>query len=112
MMLQALTVLGEQMEWGDNPDLVEEFDPIQGREHIDLMVVLVGDNIDLECQVAFTSQPIREIRWKIDGKLETKSNDTIVETKNGEVFIEEHLKIAYIMVMDMDGSTGVIWGEC
>ena len=104
VMLQTLSVLGEQMEWGDNPDLVEESDPIQGREHIKLMVLLVGESIDLECQVAFTSKPVSEIRWKIDGKRENKKDDPIVETKNGEVFVENHLKIGNI-TEDMDSST-------
>ena len=89
-----LHVSCEQMDWGDNPDLVEESDTIQGRDHIKQMVVLVGDSIDLECQVAFTSNPFSKIRWKIDGKPETKMKNTSSVTKNGEVFVEEHLVIA------------------
>ena len=92
--LVLLCVSCEQMDWGDNPNLVEESDTIQGREHIKQMVVLLGDSIDLECQVAFTSKPASKIRWKIDGKPETKVKNTSNITKNGEVFMEEHLVIA------------------
>ena len=92
--LVLLCVSCEQMDWGDNPNLVEESDIIQGREHIKQMVVLLGDSIDLECQVAFTSNPASKIQWKIDGKPETKVKNTSNITKNGEVFMEEHLVIA------------------
>ena len=107
MKLLALSsVLCEQMDWGENPDLVEESNPIQGREHIKRMVLLVGDNIDLECQVDFTTQNVSEIIWKIDRKLVNNNAITypIVEKKNGEVFIEEHWKMNNISE-DMDGST-------
>ena len=63
------SVWSEQMDWGDNPYLVDESVTIQGREHIKLAVVMVGGSIDLECQVTFTSEPVGKIRWKIDGKL-------------------------------------------
>ena len=93
LSLVLLRVSCEQMNWADNPDLVEESDTIQGREHIKQMVVLVRDSIDLECQVAFTSNPASKIRQKIDGKPETKVNNTSIVSKNGEVFVEDHLVI-------------------
>ena len=83
MVIYLSAVLSEQMDWGDNQNLVEESDPIQGRENIKLMVAMVGDNIDLECQVAFTSMPVSDIRWKIDGKLQSSEDTPIVEIKNG-----------------------------
>ena len=104
MVNDVLPVLPEQMDWGDNQNLVEESDPIQGRENIKLMVSMVGDNIELECQVAFTSMPVSDIRWKIDGKLQNSEYVPIVETKNGEVFVEAHLNITNIEE-EMDGST-------
>ena len=104
MVFNLFPVLSEQMDWGDNQNLVEESDPIQGRENIKLMVAIVGDSIDLECQVAFTSMPVSDIRWKIDGKLQSSEDTPIVETKNGEVFVEAHLNITDIGE-EMDGST-------
>ena len=95
--------VGEQMDWGYNADLVEEADTIQGREHIKLVVLLEGDSIDLECQVAFTSNPVSEIRWTVDGKGVDNTNDATVVTRNGEVFVEEHLRID--VTAEMDGST-------
>eukprot|EP00092_Neocalanus_flemingeri_P002848 GFUD01003046.1.p1 GENE.GFUD01003046.1~~GFUD01003046.1.p1 ORF type:complete len:260 (+),score=58.89 GFUD01003046.1:85-864(+) len=94
-----------QMQWRDDPDLVE-FDTIQqGREHIKLMVAMVGETIDLRCQVLFASQPVKEIRWKVDGDPRGKSENLIVtKTMDGKLFIEDHLKINNITEA-MDGST-------
>eukprot|EP00092_Neocalanus_flemingeri_P084205 GFUD01105746.1.p1 GENE.GFUD01105746.1~~GFUD01105746.1.p1 ORF type:complete len:338 (-),score=66.52 GFUD01105746.1:128-1141(-) len=106
MLLSVTTVLSVpiQMDWGVNPDLVN-FHPIQqGTEHIKLMVVMVGDSIDLECQVAFATHPVSEIRWKINGDPEIKPEKPIMRTKTGDVFLEDHLKIDKI-TEEMDGST-------
>ena len=86
ILMTSTLVLCEQMDWGDNLYLVEESDTIQGREHIKQLVMLEGDTSNLECQVAFTSHPVSQFRWKIDGKPETKklTNSTVM-TKNGEV---------------------------
>lgn len=92
------------MDWGDNPNLVEESDTIQGREHIKLMVLMVGESIDLECQVAFTSEPVSPIRWKINGKKKEKDDDPIKFDYSGEVFVEDHLRLVNI-TEDMDSST-------
>ena len=105
LVLFLLTsVDGQQMDWGYNADLVEEADTIQGREHIKLVVLLEGDSIDLECQVAFTSNPVSEIRWTVDGKGVDNTNDATVVTRNGEVYVEEHLRIENISA-EKDGST-------
>ena len=98
------SVLSEQMDWGNNPYLVDESVTIQGREHIKQAVVMVGGSIDLECQVAFTSEPVSKIRWKIDGKLTDDAENQTEEIKNGEIFVEDHQKIVNITA-DMDGST-------
>jgi len=105
ILMASTLVFCEQMDWGDNLDLVVESDTIQGREHIKQLVILEGDTINLECQVAFTSQPVSQFRWKIDGKPETKKvmNCSVV-TKNVEVFVEEHLVIENI-TETMDSST-------
>ena len=105
ILMTSTLVLCEQMDWGDNLYLVEESDTIQGREHIKQLVMLEGDTSNLECQVAFTSHPVSQFRWKIDGKPESKkvTNSSVV-TKNGEVFVEEHLVIENITKF-MDSST-------
>ena len=46
----VLPVLPEQMDWGDNQN---HSYTTQGRENIKLMVAMVSDSINLECQVAF-----------------------------------------------------------
>jgi len=104
VILPVLSVFGERMDWGDNPNLVEESDTIQGREHIKLMVLMVGESIDLECQVAFTSEPVSPIRWKINGKKKEKDDDPIKFDYSGEVFVEDHLRLVNI-TEDMDSST-------
>eukprot|EP00092_Neocalanus_flemingeri_P004324 GFUD01004649.1.p1 GENE.GFUD01004649.1~~GFUD01004649.1.p1 ORF type:complete len:317 (+),score=49.52 GFUD01004649.1:130-951(+) len=96
MLLGLCSVLCEQMDWGDNPDLVDQSNPDQGREHVKLMVALVGDDIDLQCQVHLTSEPVSAISWEIDGHPENSQKEPVVTTKNGKVFIEENLKIPNI----------------
>jgi len=98
------SALSEQMDWGYNADLVEEADIIQGREHIKLLVLLERDSLDLECLVAFTSNPVSEIRWTVDGKGINNTDDATVVIRNGEVFVEEHLRIDNVTA-EMDGST-------
>eukprot|EP00092_Neocalanus_flemingeri_P000945 GFUD01001007.1.p1 GENE.GFUD01001007.1~~GFUD01001007.1.p1 ORF type:complete len:271 (+),score=49.65 GFUD01001007.1:585-1397(+) len=103
LMIQIMsTVFSVRLQWEDNPDLVEESVIIQGREHIWLMVAMVGDSIDLECNVLFTSKPLGEIRWKSNGALVNQSGDPIVKTKDGVVFLEENHKIDNI-TEKMDG---------
>ena len=50
----------------DNPYLVAESNTSQERKHIEQMVVMVGDRIDMKCQAAFTG--LSDFVWKIDGK--------------------------------------------
>eukprot|EP00092_Neocalanus_flemingeri_P002396 GFUD01002562.1.p1 GENE.GFUD01002562.1~~GFUD01002562.1.p1 ORF type:complete len:476 (+),score=94.20 GFUD01002562.1:97-1524(+) len=104
VMLTLSTVLAEQMQWGDNPDMVEEANDIEGREKDKIMVVIEGEDMDLECQVLSTSDPVSDIRWKIDGKEENTEDQPIISTAFGEVFIESHLQMSNIS-RDRDGST-------
>ena len=97
-------VFGETMEWGFHPAMVDEVDIIQGREHIKGMVVMVGESIELECQVGFTNQNVSHIIWKVDGKTQNKTSLQIEESKKGEVFIKDHFKLSNIDEV-MDGST-------
>lgn len=64
-----------------------------------------GEDINLECEVTFTSAPANLIVWKIDGQTQT---DNVVpqvnETINGDVHIKGHLKIDDISE-DKDGKT-------
>eukprot|EP00092_Neocalanus_flemingeri_P105720 GFUD01135535.1.p1 GENE.GFUD01135535.1~~GFUD01135535.1.p1 ORF type:complete len:268 (-),score=38.60 GFUD01135535.1:50-853(-) len=102
--LYSVSVLGVQIFWGDNPDLVDQSNPRQGKEDIKLMVSLVGDNIDLQCLVVQARQPVRNINWKINGGLvNTPDSQTVIS--NGKVFaeIEDHFKIDNI-TEDKDGS--------
>ena len=52
MVIDVLPVLPEQMDWGDNQN---HSYTTQGRENIKLMVAMVSDSINLECQVAVTA---------------------------------------------------------
>ena len=95
----------ENMDWGPQADLVEEANKIQGRENNKRMVVMKGENINLECKVTFTSSPANLIIWKIDGQTQ---KDNVVpqvnETMNGDVHIKGNLTINDIS-QDKDGKT-------
>ena len=104
LIFEFTFLLCEQMDWGDNDYLVAESDTIQGRENIQLIVAMVGDSINMECQVAFTSTPVSQVRWRGDGKLETEDDVPIQITKSGEVFLGDHLMLENITA-EMDGST-------
>ena len=95
-------VLCVQIEWGSNQDLVNEFNPIQGRENYKLMVALVGDKIKPVCDVAFASKPVKKIVWKIDGKIQTKEIPQKEEEdkSTGKVFINDSLEIDITEKMD------------
>jgi hypothetical protein len=86
-----------------NPNLVEDSDTIQGREHIKQMVLMVGESIDLECQVSFTSEPVSPNKWKINRKLKEKDENPIKVAFSGDVFVEDHLRLANI-TDDMDST--------
>eukprot|EP00092_Neocalanus_flemingeri_P011850 GFUD01012779.1.p1 GENE.GFUD01012779.1~~GFUD01012779.1.p1 ORF type:complete len:305 (+),score=88.90 GFUD01012779.1:157-1071(+) len=103
-MLALTTVMTEQMDWGDNPDLVEEANIIEGRENYKIMVVIEGENTDLECQVLSTSEPVSDIVWKIDGKEEKPEEKPILSYAYGEVFMQSYFKMSSIS-RDRDGST-------
>ena len=64
-------------------------------------MVMVGGTIDLECQVAFTSESEIKIRWKINGKLTDDAENQTEEIKNGEVFVEDHQCLVNILMVNM-----------
>jgi len=96
-------VLSETMEWGLNPNMVDEEDAIQGREHIKSLVVMVGESTELVCQVGFTSQPVSKILWKLDGRPKYKTENQTEDSKKGDVFVEDSMRID--ITEEMDGST-------
>eukprot|EP00092_Neocalanus_flemingeri_P081538 GFUD01101863.1.p1 GENE.GFUD01101863.1~~GFUD01101863.1.p1 ORF type:complete len:252 (+),score=48.56 GFUD01101863.1:180-935(+) len=104
MMLTLSSVVCVQMEWGQNPDLLWDFNRTQARNHIKRLVVLVGESIDLECQVLFTSKPVGKISWKKDEKIKGHSDKPIVHTNEDGVFVEAHFKIDSV-TEDMGTST-------
>jgi len=97
-------VLSENMDWGPHPDLVDEANKIQGRENNKRMVVMQGDDIELECRVTFTSNPPNKIIWKIDGQIKNDIKPQIEESKNADVHIKGHISINNIS-KSMDGKT-------
>ena len=80
-------VSSETMEWGVNPNMVEEAEFIQGREHIKAMCLMKGQSIDLDCQVGFTSQNVSKILWKVDGKLQTIGRVSKLKNPRKEKFL-------------------------
>jgi len=96
-------VLSETMEWGLNPNMVDEENAIQGREHIKALVVMVGESTELVCQVGFTSQPVSKILWKLDGRPKYKTENQTEDSKKGDVFVEDSMRID--ITEEMDGST-------
>merc|ERR1719427_1688848 len=63
---------------------------------------MVGDTIDLNCRVLFTTKPVSKIKWTVNGNVNINPlKATVTEDTNG-VFIEEHLKIT--ITEDMDGN--------
>merc|ERR1712106_1210824 len=96
-------VLSETMEWGLNPNMVDEENAIQGREHIKALVVMVGESTELVCQVGFTSKPVSKILWKLDGRPQYKTENQTEDSKKGDVFVEDSMRI--VITEEMDGST-------
>merc|ERR1712106_365574 len=96
-------VLSETMEWGLNPNMVDEENAIQGREHIKSLVVMVGETTELVCQMGFTSQPVSKIPWKLDGRPKYKTENQTEDSKKGDVFVEDTMRID--ITEEMDGST-------
>ena len=103
MMLLGLScVMCAQIEWGSNTDLVNEFNPIQGRENYKLMVAMVGDKIKLVCDVAFASKPVKTIVWEIDGKHQSRERRQKEEDNksSGKVFINDTFESVMTEMMD------------
>eukprot|EP00092_Neocalanus_flemingeri_P028576 GFUD01031032.1.p1 GENE.GFUD01031032.1~~GFUD01031032.1.p1 ORF type:complete len:911 (-),score=155.86 GFUD01031032.1:100-2832(-) len=104
VMLTLSSLMAEQMDWGDNADLVEKIKYIEDRKNVKLLVVFEGEDIDLECQVFYTSEPVGNIVWKIDATEEETNKKPILSYEYGEVFIQSHLQMSNIS-RDRDGST-------
>eukprot|EP00092_Neocalanus_flemingeri_P023773 GFUD01025791.1.p1 GENE.GFUD01025791.1~~GFUD01025791.1.p1 ORF type:complete len:435 (+),score=89.08 GFUD01025791.1:146-1450(+) len=96
MWITMHSVLGTQMEWANNPDLVDQSNPNQGREHIKFMVVMVGDTIKLECNVLLATQPVNEVQWRVNHEYITNNETQEVETNQDGVFIVSYFVIRNI----------------
>jgi len=103
-MLLISSVYAENMKWGPNPDLVDEVDKIQGRENNKMAVVMQGEDIRLECRVTATSDPPKNIVWKIDGRKTNDHEQQMVEKDEDDVHLKGHLELKNI-TKDMDGKT-------
>jgi len=103
-MLLISSVYSENMKWGQNPDLVDEVDKIQGRENNKMAVVMQGEDIRLECRVTATSDPPENIVWKIDGRRTNDHEQQMKETDEDDVHLKGHLELKNI-TNDMDGKT-------
>jgi len=103
-LLLLSSVSAENMKWGPDPDLVDEVDKIQGRENNKMAVVMQGQDITFECRVTFTTDPPKNIVWKIDGRITNDHEEQKEETDEDDVHIKGHLKLSNI-TKDMDGKT-------
>jgi len=103
-LLLLSSVSAENMKWGPDPDLVDEVDKIQGRENNKMAVVMQGQDITFECRVTFTTDPPKNIVWKIDGRIINDHEKQIEETDEDDVHIKGLLKLSNI-TKDMDGKT-------
>eukprot|EP00092_Neocalanus_flemingeri_P010555 GFUD01011371.1.p1 GENE.GFUD01011371.1~~GFUD01011371.1.p1 ORF type:complete len:282 (+),score=53.40 GFUD01011371.1:112-957(+) len=100
ILLTVPAVMCDRVYLEDNQDLVQESVLSQGREHIKLLVGMVGDTIDLKCNVISTKDTV--ITWKTNGKIESKPNNQIVTTKGRKSLIEDKFEITNI-TEEMDG---------
>jgi len=103
-LLLLSSVCAENMKWGPHADLVDEVDKIQGRENNKMAVVMQGQDIRFECRVTFTTDPPKNIVWKIDGRITNDHEEQKEETDEDDVHIKGHLKLSNI-TKDMDGKT-------
>jgi len=103
-LLLLSSVSAENMKWGPHADLVDEVDKIQGRENNKMAVVMQGQDIRFECRVTFTTDPPKNIVWKIDGRITNDHEEQKEEKDEDDVHIKGHLKLSNI-TKDMDGKT-------
>jgi hypothetical protein len=96
LLLLPVAVLTENMEWGTHADLVDEVDRIQGRENNKRVVLMQGENIMLECIVAFTSDPASKIVWRVHGEVRDATEEQEEESKGEDVDIKGHLRLSNI----------------
>jgi len=103
----CLTCHCTRLDWGSDPDLVLEDELIQGREKVRLMLLLVGENRSLTCELAFAKDPVdyTDLIWRIDGRVVDDGKfGGLKEEFNGEMFLEEHLRIG-VVTKEMAGSS-------
>jgi len=96
-----------RLDWGSDPDLVPEDELIQGREKVRLMLLLVGENRSLTCELAFAKDPVdyTDLIWRIDGRVVDDGRfGGQKEEFQGEMFLEEHLGIG-VVTKEMAGSS-------
>jgi len=103
-LLLLSSVSAENMKWGPHADLVDEMGKIQVRENNKMAVVMQGQDITFECRVTFTTDPPKNIVWKIDGRIINDHEKQEVKTDEDDVHIKGHLKLSNI-TKDMDGKT-------
>ena len=82
------SIIGQRVDWEDDPDLVEEEEFIQGREKVRLMIAMLGERKKLSCQIAFAQEPLGQIVWRLDGQV-INPTSSMNETFSGEIFIEQ-----------------------
>eukprot|EP00092_Neocalanus_flemingeri_P070536 GFUD01086597.1.p2 GENE.GFUD01086597.1~~GFUD01086597.1.p2 ORF type:complete len:116 (-),score=29.14 GFUD01086597.1:7-354(-) len=105
MMLHMVSPVSgeEKLEWGDHPDLVKPEIVTQSNKHSKLLVVFVGETVDLTCKVLFTSQPVSDIKCYGNGRRIMKPENHTVEIQDGYALIEDTFKIGNI-TEEMDGT--------
>merc|ERR1719244_365576 len=69
-----------------------------------MAVVIQGQDLIFECRVTFTTDPPKNIVWKIDGRITNDHEEQKEETDEDDVHIKGHLKLSNI-TKDMDGKT-------
>jgi len=103
-----------QMEWRRTPDLVNEFNPIQGRENYNLMVAIVGDTVNHVCEIDFASKPVKNVVWEIDGKIQNreKTQKEYEDNKShGKIFLEDVFEIVNITKEMDDKRVSCVYDE-
>jgi hypothetical protein len=95
-VIMSSVVLAQKMSWGDNMNLVKE-------DRITYLVVMVGEDADLVCQVEKGGRKIvGNMKWSANGNMVESKNKTTVAKVNGNWMKKSNFYLDNV-TLDKDG---------
>ena len=99
-VIMSSVVMAQKMSWGDNMNLVR-------KDRITYLVLMVGEDADLVCQVAKASGIILgNIKWSTNGNMVKNKNKLTITKVNGNWMTKSYFHLDNV-TLDIDSAVDV-----